>query len=437
MKSFIVNKILIPYLAWCAKKIIKLNRPKIIGVTGSVGKSSAKEAIYLVLKNRYPIRKNLGNLNNEIGLPLAIIGDIDPKSNIFKWLKVMLWGLWGAFIKSARYPKILVLEMAVDRPGNMKYLTSLAPPDIGVITAIGVSHLEFFKNQKKILKEKIQIFKGLPSDGVAIINNDDFYLRSVKSQLAVKTITYGFRKGSDIQAQEVRIGGGSELGEGISLAQGAMLRVSFNTIFLPLALANVISKAHIYAALAAMAVGVHFKVNLVEVAEILRDFRPLPGRVQLVRGKRGNLIIDDTYNSSPQSVKDALETLALVKSKKKTVILGDMLELGPVEEPAHRELARLIKPVAGKVVLVGKRTLATHRELRRLGFPKDKIFHYKIATALRGKIKKIVGSGEVILIKGSQGLRMEKITELLVPKKERFRLPRQNAEWKNKPVNEV
>ena len=437
VKQLFLNKFLIPCLAWCARRIVKLNRPKIVGVTGSVGKSSTKEAIYLVLKSRHSVRKNLGNLNNEIGLPLAIIGNIDPKSNAIKWARVMARGLLMAFVKSRDYPKILVLEMAVDRPGNMKYLTSLAPPDVGVITNIGVSHLEFFKSQKGILKEKVQIYKLLPKDGLAVINNDDFYLRSIKNRLGTKVVSYGFRKDSDICAREVKIGNENELGEGVSLAQGTILRISFNTIFLPLELPNIISKAQLYAALAAAAVGIHFGMNLVEVAKALRDFCPLPGRAQLIRGKRGNLVIDDSYNSSPQSVKDALETLALVKSKKKTVILGDMLELGPMENSAHRELASLIRPVAKKAILIGKRTLLTQQELRRLGFPKDKIFHYKVSTEPDKQINRIIGSGEVILVKGSQGLRMEKITEQLVPKKEWNRLPRQNTEWKSKPVKEA
>jgi len=243
--------------------------------------------------------------------------------------------------------------------------------------------------------------------------------------------------GADIQASDLKIGYSKDLGEGVNLAKGTGFRVNYKTIFLPIDLPYIISKTQVQSALAAISVGIHMGMNLVEIGKQLKEYRPLPGRMCLIRGKGGNIIIDDTYNSAPSSVKSALEIMALVKSKKKTIILGDMLELGSAEEPAHKELAKLIYPVAGRVILVGKRTAATHKELRRLGFPKDKIFHFRIVDNLVKKLPGLVGKGEVILVKGSQGLRMEKAVEILVFKKERQNLTRQDTYWKKKPVKEV
>lgn len=438
MKKFILLKIINPFLAWSAKGVIAKNKPIIIGVTGSVGKSSTKEAIYYVLKNKFPVVRNKGNLNNETGLPLAIISNIDPKGSLIKWLRVFAQSLYLKMVRSKNYPKVLILEMAVDRPGDMQYLNQIAQSNIAVITSIGITHLLYFKNQKQILKEKLEITKPVKKNGLVILNYDDPSLRPLKKTLTKPALTYGFRKGADILATDLKIGYSPELGEGVSLAQGVSFRISYRTIFLPVKLNHIISKAQVYSALAAIAVGIHFGMNLVEITRALKQFRSLPGRMQLIRGKKSCIIIDDTYNAAPNSVKMALEVLALIKSRKKTIILGDMLELGHLEESSHREIARLIHPVSDKIILVGKRTIFTHKELKKLGFPKDKIFHFRLASDLSRKILDIITKGEVILIKGSQGMRMEKIVEALLPKKaKKSKLVRQDKYWKKKGVKEV
>ena len=437
MRNFILNKILIPLLAFYARRIIKINRPMVIGITGSVGKSSAKEAVYTVLKDRYRVRKNKGNLNNEMGVPLSIISDIEPKGDLLKWLRILSSGLLMSFKKDSTYPKILILEMAVDRTNDMDYLTSIASPKIAIITDIGVSHLEFFKDEKQILKEKAKIWKKIPANGLSIFNYDNFYLRTYKKKIKSPHLSYGFRPSADICAEDFKIGFSRELGEGVNIAQGVSFRINYKTIFLPVVLPRIISKSQVYSALSAVAVGLHLGMNLVEIAEKLKNFRPLPGRMKLIRGKQGNLIIDDTYNSAPNSLKSALETLALVKSKKKTVVLGDMLELGKIEKSAHSEVGRMVYSIAGKIILVGKRTLETHRELRKLGFPKDKIFHFHTVEKLIPQITSLIGKGELILVKGSQGMRMEKAIEPLIPEKSRKLLPRQDKYWKKKKVREV
>jgi len=437
MKQFFLQKILTPYLSWCARGIITKNKPLVVGITGSVGKSSTKEAIDCILKNRFRVRKSIGNLNNEVGLPLTIICDKNPKGNIWEWFLVILQGFFLTLKKSKNYPKILILEMAVDRPGDMEHLVSIAPPKIGVITDIGVTHLEFFRDEKKILQEKAVLVNNLPPDGLAILNYDNVHLRSYAKSFKKPVFTYGFRDGADVRATNLKIGYSKDLGEGVNLAKGTSFRASYKTIFLPIELPKIISKTQVYSTLAAIAAGIQLGMNLVEISEQLKKFNPLPGRMCLLRGKKGKIIIDDTYNAAPNSVKSALEVLALVKSKKKTVILGDMLELGGIEEKAHQNLAKFIYPVAGKVILVGQRTVATHKELRKLGFPKDKISHFRIVTHLLKKLPELIGKGEVILVKGSQGLRMEKAVEELVARKEKKYLTRQDKYWKKKEVREV
>ena len=327
--------------------------------------------------------------------------------------------------------------MAVDRIGDMDYLLSIAQPKIGIITDIGVSHLEFFRDEKQILKEKAKMISQIPAGGIGIINYDNFYLRNFKKVSKTPLFSYGTRQGADVQAEDLKIGYAQGLGEGVSMAQGTSFRVRYKTIYLPVSLPNIISEAQVLSALSAISVGIQLGMNLVEITENLRDFSPLPGRMVLLRGKRGNIIIDDTYNSAPNSAKSALRTMALIKSRKKTVILGDMLELGKIEKSAHKELGKIVFPVADKVILVGERTLETHKELRKLGFPKNKIFHFHTVKNLLPAIGKIIGRGEFILVKGSQGMRMEKVVEKLVPSRYHRLLPRQDKYWKRKGVKKV
>lgn len=437
MKEFLLNNVLTPYLAWCARKIISRHRPLVIGVTGSIGKSSTKEAVYWVLRDRFRVRESQSNLNNQIGLPLTIISEIEPKASLYRWAKVLLLGLALSFFRFRRYPRILVLEMAIDRPGDMEHLLSIVSPKIGIVTNIGITHLEYFHDQKNILKEKTLLLKQLPKDGLAIFNYDDYELRAFAKKLKKSTLGFGFRTGAEVRATDLKIAYSPDLGEGVNLAQGISFRAYYKNIYLPLELPNIISSALVYPVLASIAVGVYLGMNLVEIAKNLKNFRTLPGRMQLIRGKNGNLIIDDTYNSAPASAKAALEALATIKSHKKSVVLGDMLELGRQEENAHKELAKLVFPVAGKVILVGKRTSITHKELLKLGFPKNKIFHFRLVTNLVKKLPRLVGKGEVILAKGSQGIRLEKAAEVLVARKNWKHLTRQDKYWKRKGVKEV
>lgn len=437
MKDFLLKKILLPLLAGIAKRVVAKNKPIIVGVTGSIGKSSTKEAIYTVLKSKFRVRRSLGNLNNEIGLPLSIISDIEPKKKPLKWLKICWQALRGCFLADKNYPEILVLEMAVDRPKDMDYLISIASPRIAVLTGIGISHLEFFKKPKNILKEKIKIAKNLDKNGLLIVNHDDPLLRPLKKNFSKPIVSYGFRKGADVLAKDLKIGYNEELGEGVSLAKGSTFQINYQTVFMPVKLPYIISKAQIYSALAGIVVGLHLGMNLVETTEALRGFKSLPGRMRLIKGKNGNLIIDDTYNAAPASVRSALEVIALIKSRKKVIILGDMLELGDISQYEHGSLAGNLASVADKVILVGQRTLETHKKLIALGFPKDRIVHFKISTDAVAKVESLVGKGAVVLIKGSQGLRMEKISEVLVSDKSLKELPRQDKSWKKKPVKEV
>jgi len=184
-------------LKYLAAKALRKFKPRIVGVTGSVGKSSTKEAIYTVLASKYRVRKSEKNYNNEIGLPLTILGLSGGGGSFLKWMAVFLRSIGVLLFSSKRnYPEILVLEMGADRPGDIKYLVDFIQPEVGVVTAIGISHLEFFKDKKHIIREKSYLVRFLNKEGLAVLNCDDEEARKMAEAVkAKKNVLWIFRKG--------------------------------------------------------------------------------------------------------------------------------------------------------------------------------------------------------------------------------------------------
>ncbi len=170
-------------LSFFARSIVKKYNPVVVGITGSVGKTSSKEAISLILSCQKRVRSNFSNYNNEFGLPLTIIGLKSPGKNLFKWVKVFVFATNLLLFKDKNYPEILVLEMGVDREGDMDYLLKIVKPDRAVLTNISHSHLEYFGSIEKIKKEKVKLLQGLKKGGVAIINLDNDFSKDIKDNL--------------------------------------------------------------------------------------------------------------------------------------------------------------------------------------------------------------------------------------------------------------
>jgi UDP-N-acetylmuramoyl-tripeptide--D-alanyl-D-alanine ligase len=202
-----MRKLLQHILKLLSIAILAKYRPKVVAITGSVGKTSAKEAIYTILNSVYSdeVRSNYKNLNTEIGVPLTIIGGVDARGNIFSWVanfvkaaKIILW-------RDSNYPKIIILEMAADKPGDIRYLTSFIQPDIAVVTAIGEmpSHLEFFPERDSYISEKANIIKNLKPGGTAILNYDDLSVRDLRNNVPTgrQRLYYGFQAGAEVKLE--------------------------------------------------------------------------------------------------------------------------------------------------------------------------------------------------------------------------------------------
>jgi len=425
-----MKKIVQKILYGLAKRVLKKYKPDVVGITGSMGKTSTKEAVFAVLSAKFRVRQNLKNYNNELGVPLSILGVESGYKSIWKWLGVIFHGLNLIFFRNADYPQILILEMGADHPGDIKYLTDLAPCKVGVVTGIGPAHLEFFESIEKIVKEKRIVVSHLRPDGFAVLNRDDEKVYEMRDKMRAKVLTYGFDSAAEVRAQEEGV-----IGEGVGIS-GMNFKLSYAGAVVPIFLPGVLGRQHIYAALAGAAVGITYGMNLVEIAESLKKYQAPKGRMTLIPGIKNTLIIDDTYNASPIPLLAALGVLQSIKlpaeDDKKIAVLGDMLELGSFSEEGHKQVGRAAaKSGLDYLVTVGERSRDIARAALEAGMAEDKVSNFptpeEAGIFVQGKIKQ----GDAVLIKGSQGMRMEKVVKELMaePMQACELLVRQDSSW--------
>ncbi len=429
MKNF-CKKVVQKILKILVKAILRKYQPEIIGVTGSVGKTSAKEAIYSVLSPKFNVRRNIKNYNNEIGLPLTIIGASSGGRTFWGWLGVFVKAAAILVWKEKRYPEILILEMAVDREGDMDYLVDLAPPKIGVITNISPVHLEFFKSLEKITEEKSKIVSRLPRNGWAVFNFDNKNIREIAGKIKNQKFSYGIENSQvDLKALEISFYR-SERGYS---AAGLNFKLNYQGSTVPVFLPKVLGEHLIYAALAGAAVGLIYGINLVEISQSLRLFQPPPGRTSLIEGIKGSLIIDDSYNAGPDSVMVALDLLGRLKAAgKKFAVLGDMLELGAYTDEAHRKVGKkVVDNKADVLITIGERARTIAAEAQRQGMDTDDIFVFSDVGRAGRFLQERIAEGDLILVKASQGIRLEKIVKEIMaePLKAKRLLVRQEKPW--------
>jgi UDP-N-acetylmuramoyl-tripeptide--D-alanyl-D-alanine ligase len=414
-----------------ALAILKRHNPKIVAITGSVGKTSTKDAVFAVLQSKYVVRENKKNYNNEIGIPLTIIGAESGGRNLFGWMRVFFKWIYTMFF-CFNYPEILVLELGIDRSGDMKYLMSFIKPYIGVVTNISLSHIEYFKTMDNIAKEKMVLIESLEKDGYAILNADDERTLAMSRKTSAKIITFGESQKAKINFSNFVYNYNDNKPDGISF------KLNYEGSNMPIRLRHMLAEHSVYTVIAAVGVGVAFKMNLVDIAKSLKDLRSPAGRINIFEGKSGSYIIDDTYNGSPKSTLSALSILENQKAQRKIAILGDMLELGSEEENGHRSVGgKLFDMKIDLFIVTGERMKFAAAEMIKRGFDFKKIFYCKSPMEAADEILKVVKNGDFILVKGSQGMRMEKVVEKLLvnPKKDLKLLCRQSADWKNKPFS--
>lgn len=414
----VIIKNLLKYLA---KLTILRYKPAIVGVTGSVGKTSTKLAVAAVLGSERRVRASKGNFNGEIGLPLAILGDWSSEDlrlisrdtpagkyffrKLLFFIKIMSRAGWGLVWKIP-YPEILVLEYGVDRPGDMKFLLKMARPNVAVLTAIGETpaHVEFFANPGEVAKEKAKLIEAVPSTGYVVLNADDETVMELKVRTRGQLMTFGAAKNAT-----VKITGFENRAEG-DTPMGASFKLEHAGSFVPVRLDGAFGRSNAYAASAAACVGLVFGMNLVGISGALETYyRPAPHRMELVPGVKGIWIIDDSYNAGPLSMRSALETLKDLPAKRKIAVLGDMLEIGNYAEEEHRKLGRQAAKVADVLVAIGKHSSLIAEGAREGGLPRSKVQEFENVDEAGSPVQTMVQRGDLVLVKSSHAVRLDKL----------------------------
>jgi UDP-N-acetylmuramoyl-tripeptide--D-alanyl-D-alanine ligase len=426
-KILILQKI----LRVMAVLVLRKYNPKIVSITGSVGKTSTKEAVFTVLASKFRVRRTDKNYNNEIGLPLSIIGANSGESSLWGWFQVFLKWFW-IMLAPIEYPEVLVLEMGADRPGDIQYLTSFIKSNAAIITDISTSHIEFFNSIEGVAKEKSVLAKELDERGLAVLNADNKYVFKIKEQLKCNVISFGFSQEAQLRATDISF---NYEGDG-KIVKGLSFKLNYKGTSIPVRLNNILAKHQIYAVLAAAAIGTGFGINLVEIGAALENFSLPCGRGNLLAGIKNSFIIDDTYNSSPTSTLAVLETLGEIQAKRKIAVLGDMLELGEESVEKHKSIGKKFLEIKGNIFLaVGSRMKDAGAELKKNNFPQENIFYLASPMEAAKKMQELVQAGDLILVKGSQGMRMEKVVEVILnnPVEAKKLLCRQSAHWHEIP----
>jgi len=422
MKTFF-RKIVLNLLVGLAKVRLKRLRPFIIGVTGSVGKTSTKDAIYVLLRSRYNIIRNEKSLNTEFGLPLAILEQPSGFSSALEWVAIIGKGVWKAFV-GGKHLQMMVLEMGVDKPGDMTELLRLVRPQIAVFTNVKPVHLGpgQFKDLDDIFLEKKKLFEALPEKGIAVLNADDGYVVGLRETLKCKKMFYGGSEIADVRVLEAE----TSL-QGISCTLQYKNEVVHGSF-------SLLGAFQIYVLLPAIAVGLTQGFTLQECVEKLKDFIPPPGRMTVIPGVKGSTILDSTYNASPETMKEALNLLREVAPGRKVAVLGNMNELGEQTEQFHREIGRHASKRTDMLVTVGELAKIIGEEAQKEGLLAAGIHHYDDSLEAAGFLSTIIEEGDTILVKGSQNrVRLERLVAALMadPSKAPKMLVRQEKHWKH------
>jgi UDP-N-acetylmuramoyl-tripeptide--D-alanyl-D-alanine ligase len=356
-----------------ASAVRRLWAKPLVAVTGSAGKTTTKEAIAYILSTKFRALKSEGNLNNHFGLPLMLL-KLDSGHDI------------------------AVVEMGMSHAGEISALARIAEPEIGVVTNVAPVHLEFFNSIAEIADAKRELIESLPSTGIAVLNADDEYVSQFGRSFKGRVLTYGIAPTADVHAENIEAHG----------VRGSTFDVVFegrrSRVQLPL-----VGTHNIHNALAAVAVALERRFDLSEAAEALATLAPPEKRGQVIQF--GNItVVNDCYNSNPKALEAMVQALTTMPAKRRIVVAGEMLELGPSAEELHRRSGRYI---AGRTidVLLGVRGLAQAivESARAEGMRGEFVATPEEAAAW---LAREVRDGDVVLIKGSRGVKLERALEI-------------------------
>ncbi|MEY2665260.1 MAG: hypothetical protein RLZZ480_365 [Candidatus Parcubacteria bacterium] len=426
MKSFL-KKIVIAVLSYEAKVLLRRHRPTIVAVTGNVGKTTTKDAIYVAIKNAVSARKSEKSFNSEIGVPVTVLGLHNAWNNPFLWAKNIIDGFFIAFF-SKKYPAVLVLEMGIDRPGDMERLTKWITPDIVVLTRLPSVpvHVEYFSTPEAVVEEKMKLVSALKAEGTLVYNQDDVLIQEQLENVLQRSIGFSRYLESDFMGSGDRVVYRDDIPVGMEFA------VRHKDSSFTIGIEGTVGTQHVYACTAAIAVASSLGVSLEEAVQALRELRTPNGRMRLIPGIKSSVIIDDTYNSSPTACEQALQTLSEMRhAKRKIVVLGDMLELGRFSSDEHERIGEMVPKVATMLLTVGVRARKIAEGALNAGMDEENILQYDDSLRAGQELQDFLQAGDVVLVKASQGIRAEQIVEEIMaePNLASELLVRQDDEW--------
>lgn len=427
MKS-ILKTIVATSLALLASLVVRKYKPVVIMVTGSVGKTSTKDAIATALSERTLVRASEKSYNSEFGVPFTIFGVQNPWKNPLAWIAVYREAL-ALLIFPNHYPKMLVLEVGADRPGDLMKILHIALPDAVVVTKLPEVpvHVEAYSTPEAVREEEFVPAYGLAHGAPLIISADDDYAKEFAKRLQASVTTFGFVTGATVQITNMDV-----YRENDRVA-GTQATLFIHSKEYPFVVKGVYGRPQLLAPAAAVAVALTQGISVSDALLGLKTYTPPPGRMRLLDGMRDTLLIDDSYNSSPIAAEEALNALhAFPDAVRRIAVMGDMLELGRYSVEEHARIGKLAAQKVDILITVGVRARAIADAARTAGMPTEAVMTFGTAAEASAALLPIIESGDVILMKGSQNnIRLERVTEsLLANPSDSSKLVRQEREWK-------
>lgn len=422
-KTKLFKKLITFLLKIATKIILGRKKPEIIAITGSAGKTTTKNVLREILSSEFEVLASNEGYNTEIGAPLVIFRERVPDkvNSVFAWIGILI-RCYKKALFLREFPEKIILEMGADKPGDIRYLSRLFRPDKSIILAILPVHLESFKNIEAVAKEKAILAQNVKKDGKVFLNNDDPRVAEIKVPSGVQRITFGRQVNADFRALELS-----------SSLRGTSFTMLEDGDRQPLSV-RLYGDQLIYSVLAAVAAARSDHVSYPKIRAALKNITPTPGRMSVIEGIRGSVIIDDSYNANPESTLKALEFLGAEKGRR-IAVLGNMNELGNYEREGHEIVGEAAAKQADLLITVGSaagRYIAPSAKLA--GLQENKVISFDSAEDAGDYLKKELRGGDVVLVKGSQNkVRLEKAIEKFMarPEEKMQLLARQSSFWQN------